>query len=166
MDDVTVEVKGLAELQQALEQLPTKFANRGVRAALNAGGNIIRNGMAALAPKDTGFLEEHFNVKLKLLRGGLLGGSAFIGPNGKIDYPAYVSGAYNIVRNAKNKAIKVGRVAVATVARYLEFGTAKMAKKPFMTQAFETRKEAALAAITNTLRIALESAVADSPKRQ
>lgn len=147
---VTVEVKGLSELQANMEALPAKVAKKGLRAALKSGGLAIRDAMVALAPKDTGFLAEHFNMKMKINRDELAG-SIFIGPQGKIDYPAYTSGAYNIKRKASGKIVKVGRVAVATVARFLEFGTSKMAKKPFMTQAFESHKEAALQAITSKL---------------
>jgi HK97 gp10 family phage protein len=158
MDDFTTEIKGLDELQHALEELPRKVAQRGLRKALKSGAGPVQEGMVNLAPKyagnDTrwpiGFLAEHFGVKVKIGRDEL-SGSAFIGPQGKIDYPMFASGAYKIVRNAKNKAIKVGRIAVTTVARFLEFGTSKMPKQPFMTQAFDTNKEAALENITHSL---------------
>jgi HK97 gp10 family phage protein len=150
---VTVEVKGLSELQAKLEELPKKVADKGLRKALKAGGNVIRNAMVMLAPKDTGFLAEHFGTKIRILH-TYLGGSAFIGPQGKVDYPAYASGAYNIKRKG-GKIRKVGRVAVATVARFFEFGTSKMGKKPFMTQAFESHKQEALDAIAEELRDAL-----------
>lgn len=143
---VTVEVKGLAELQQKLEELPIKVAKRGIRAALRAGGDVLRSEIITLAPKDTGFLAEHFGTKIKMRRDELAG-SAFIGPQGKVDYPAFMSGAYRIVRSAKGKAKKVGRVAVATVARYLEFGTSKMGKRPFITPAFDAKHGAILDAI-------------------
>ncbi|HZR66613.1 MAG TPA: HK97-gp10 family putative phage morphogenesis protein [Terriglobales bacterium] len=137
---VTVEVKGLKELQDKLEELPNKIARRGIRQALRAGAEIIRGEMVSNAPKDSGFLEEHIDVKTRL-KSDLLAGSAFIGPNGKQLYP----------RNPKWPA----RTA-ALVAKWLEFGTSRMSKKPFMTQAFETRKEDALEAITRKLREALE----------
>jgi HK97 gp10 family phage protein len=136
---VTVEVKGLRELQDKLEALPTKLARRGIRQALRAGADVIRSAMVANAPKDSGFLEEHIDVKTRL-KSDLLAGSAFIGPNGKQVYP----------RNPKWPA----RTA-ALIAKWLEFGTSRMSKKPFMTQAFETRKEDALEAITEKLRDAL-----------
>lgn len=143
---VTVEVKGLAELQEKLEALPLKVAKKGIRAALRAGGDVLRSEIITLAPKDTGFLAEHFGTKIKMRRDELAG-SAFIGPQGKVDYPAFMSGAYRIARNAKGKAKKVGRVAVATVARYLEFGTSKMSKRPFITPAFDAKSAAILDAI-------------------
>lgn len=163
MEDFEITMTGLAELQDALEDLPRKVAEKGLRTSLKAGAAPILNSMVTLAPKFTGFLAEHFSAKLKISHDSL-SGSAFIGPKGKVDYPAYISGAYNIVRNAKGKAIKIGKIAVATIARFLEFGTSKMAKKPFMTQAFETNKERALNAIIEKLTIAVEQAADESPK--
>lgn len=154
-DEFTVEIKGLDELQKAMEELPLKVAKKGLRAALKAGAAPMLNGMHAGAPKKTGFMAEHFGVKLKINRDELAG-SAFIGPQGKVDYPEYLSGAYRIVRKANGKVKKVGKIAVATIVRFFEFGTSKMAKKPFMTQAFETNKEAALEAIIEKLRDAVE----------
>lgn len=162
-DEVTFEIKGLDELQQALEELSEKVANKGVKAALKAGAEPIQNAMVTLAPKNTGFLAEHFSTKIKMVRDALAG-SAFIGPQGKIEYPAFLSGAYNIVRRKSGKIVKVGRIAVATVARFLEFGTSKMSKKPFMTQAFETQKEEALARITFSLSDTIKAAADAAPK--
>lgn len=155
-DAVTVEVKGLDTLQAALEALPQKMAKRGIRAALRAGADVLRNEMMALVRKDTGFLEEHLGTKIKFQRGELAA-TAYVGPQGRIDYPAFLSGAYRIARTAKGKAKKVGRIAVATVARYLEFGTSKMGKQPFMTPAFDSTQSQILDAIVSKLRDTLES---------
>jgi HK97 gp10 family phage protein len=139
MDDFTVEIKGLDQLQAALEELPEKVAKRGLRQSLRAGGSVIKDGMISGAPQESGFLSEHIDVKTRL-RADELAGSAFIGPNGKMVYP--------------RKPGWPPRTA-ALVARWLEFGTSRIAKKPFMTQAFETRKQDALDAIVSKLRDAL-----------
>jgi HK97 gp10 family phage protein len=149
-DYVTVKVQGLDQLQKNMEALPAKVAKKGLRQALKKGGLVMRDAMVTLAPKDTGFLAEHFNMRMGIRRDELAG-QIYIGPQGKIDYPAYASGAYNIRRRANGKIKKAGRIAVATVARFLEFGTSKMAKRPFMTQAFESYKEKALEMITQAL---------------
>lgn len=148
---ITAEVKGLDTLQQKLEELPVKLAKRGLKAAARAGATVFVNGMVRLAPRHTGFLAEHFNIRIKFQKNELAC-TAYIGPQGKMDYPEFLSGAYRIARNAKGKVKKIGRIAVATVARFLEFGTSKMSKKPFMTQAFETGKEAALEAVIVELK--------------
>lgn len=156
---VTVNIKGLDTLQTKLEAMPEKLAKKGLRAALRAGAALFKSAMVSGAPKDTGFLAEHFGVKVKINRDGLAG-TVYIGPQGKVDYPAFMSGAYKIKRRA-GKIIKVGRVAVATVARFLEFGTAKMAKKPFMTQAYEGQKTNALNEVIDILWNAVQDAARD-----
>jgi|SRR5208282_753899 len=162
-DDITVEIKGLSELQSALESLPQKVAKHGLRAALKSGAAPIESAMVSEAPHDTGFMSEHFGTKLKINRDEIAG-SAFIGPQGKVDYPSFASGAYKIIRSATGKARRVGKIAVATIVRFLEFGTAKMSKKPFMTRAFEGHKDEALANITEALANAVEQAAAEVPK--
>src|SRR5574337_615803 len=158
-DWVTCEVKGLDELQKKLEELPHKIVAKGLRKALRAGANVFFTAMVELAPKDTGFLSQHFGSKLSMARDkDELAGTAYIGPKGKIDYPYYNSGAYKIKRDKKNKAHNIGRIAVATVARFLEFGVKGHVKKPFMTQAFESSKQKALDAVTTELSKAVEDA--------
>jgi len=157
-DDISFEIKGLRELQKAFEELAPKVCNKGVRDALKAGSAPIQTGMYTNAPRyaggrdypPVGWLASHFSTKIHISH-DLVKGSAFIGPQGKIDYPMYASGAFKIVRNAKGKIFKIGRIAVATVARFLEFGTKKMSKKPFMTQSFEANKTAALERIIESL---------------
>ena len=53
------------------------------------------------------------------------------------------------------KAKKPGRISVVAVARFLEFGTTKMAKKPFMVAALKTSQAEALNILTNSIRTAL-----------
>ena len=155
---VTCEVKGLSDLQAKLEEIPKFVARKGIRKSLALGGSIMRYALWMMAPRDTGFLAEHFDVKLRQMRGDIYAGSAFIGPQGKMDYPDK-DGSYREKMNKKGKIRKVGRISVASVARFLEFGTRKMAKKPFMSQAFESYKQATADAIINSLRASLNEAV-------
>lgn len=153
-DYVTCEVQGLDVFEKAMEALNEKVQTKGLRAALKAGASVIKEVMYFTAPHDTGFLAAHFSITYRLIR-GVFAGNAYIGPQGKMDYPAFLSGAYKI-RRFKNKIKKVGRVAVATVARFLEFGTGKMAKKPFMTAAAENSKARVIDAITASLQQTIE----------
>jgi HK97 gp10 family phage protein len=85
---VTVNIKGLDELQKKLEELPKLVAAKVLKDSLLAAGNVIRDEMAARAPKDSGLLSEHFNVKLKVEKQGIAA-TAFVGPDGTIDYPKH-----------------------------------------------------------------------------
>lgn len=152
MMDENVNIKGLDQLLATLEILPRKVADKDVSVALRAGGKVVQNAFAASAPEDTGFLAEHFNVKVKLRREEL-GGSAYVGPDARADYPER-DGGYRL-KVLKNKLRKVGRISVLSVCRFLEFGTSKMGKKPFMTQAFEGSKDGALDAMTTSLQVGI-----------
>lgn len=157
---VTVEVKGLDILEKKLEQLPFIVARKGLRGALRKGGNVFKQGMVNGAPVDTGFLSKHFGVRIKMERNELAG-TAYIGPQGKIDYPDDAKGSYRLKKVGK-KVKKIGRVAVATVARFLEFGTSKMGKRPFMTQAYETQKQNVLDVVTKELADAIDEAARET----
>jgi HK97 gp10 family phage protein len=85
-------------------------------------------------------------------RDGLIG-NAFIGPAGKMYYPD---------RGTKEKGTATGKnpkkgglVPVASVARFLEFGTSKMAAKPFMRPSFKQSAQDALDSLIESLRDAL-----------
>jgi len=51
---------------------------------------------------------------------------------------------------------QAGRISVAAVARFLEFGTSKMAARPFITQAFESTKEACMQIIREEILSGIE----------
>lgn len=153
-DIVEVKITGMDELQKKLEELPKKIGDNIFRRALKSAAKIVINAMVALAPKDTGFLSEHFGTRTRIQRQNIAG-SIFIGPEGKIDYPD-TDGGYRVKINAKGNTRKVGRVSVVSVARFLEYGTVKEKKVPFMSQAFEATKEQALNQIIDAIKDALK----------
>lgn len=140
---VTINIAGLDKIQHELEVVPRRDANKILRTALKDGAGEILQGMHREAPKDSGFLDEHFGSRISLKGGGLVAGTAFIGPQGKINYPK---------RGTGGRGGRMRTIAVASVARFLEFGTSKMPANPFMTRAFESTKESALFKIIGTLR--------------
>lgn len=138
---VSIEVKGLDELQKALEDLVDKDGNKYVRAAVNAGGNVVKDRIVQNAPKDSGLLADHIDKRTRKQKGEALAISALIGPNSK----------EVIHKQAKGKTSGLPRTAAA-IAKMLEFGTKKMPKKPFMSQAWESSKQEALDALVAKLR--------------
>jgi HK97 gp10 family phage protein len=129
-DLVSVQVQGLAELEAKLESVPLKIARAILRRAVKAGGEIFRAEMQARVNRLTGFLAAHIGIRLST-RG--LSGTARVGPQ-VINYP---------IRPSKRPG-RGRTITAASVGRFLEFGTRKMAKRPFIRQAFETKKEQAL----------------------
>jgi len=151
-DAVTVKITGLAELQKALEEVPKEVSKKVLRKSLTAAAKVVREAMVDHAPKDTGFLEDHFNIKFKSHKRDIAA-SAFIGPDGKAVYPKQLPKGMQgpNAANSRQRTIKV-----VSVARFLEFGTSKMGAKPFMTQGFENAKDNALEIIIDGIKDALE----------
>src|SRR5882724_9751186 len=135
-ETVTVKIHGLDELQRNLERIPREVSKKILRRALRKAAKVVREAIVNFAPKASGFLAEHFNIKFKSRKADIAG-SAFIGPDGKIKYP-------------NKQAMRV-----QDVARYHEFGTSKMAADPFMTRGFEQTKDQALEIIVEEIKKAL-----------
>lgn len=152
-DGVTWKIIGADKLQDKLEELEKRVANQGLKAALSAGGEAIEIETVRSAPSDTGFMRQHFGHRIQL-RPQERAGSIFIGPEGKIDYPK-AGGVYKHKVDKKGKRLNVGRIAVASVVRFLEFGTSKMSAKPFMTQAIVSASHRAVDAVITKLKEAL-----------
>jgi HK97 gp10 family phage protein len=162
---VTVEVSGLEELQNSLTELPERLAKVGIRRALAQGAKIFQAGIFTLArvikvgtpAAPVGFLREHFGWRISANRGDPLAAWAYIGPQGKIDYPD-ADGGYREKNKKNGKMAKIGRIAVASVARFLEFGTSKLPAKPFMETAFEQYKNMVLDEVIRILAGEVEAA--------
>jgi len=144
-DTIEFEIKGLQSLQEKLEELPKKTADKVLRSTLKDCGELMRASAANHAPHDTGFMAQHFSQRTKIQKKDVAG-AVFVGPDGKIDYPLDKLGSYKDIRNKKGKVKRsIGRVAVATVVRFLEYGTSKMSARPFMAQSFRTIEKALIA---------------------
>jgi HK97 gp10 family phage protein len=162
---VTVNIKGLAELQKKLEQELPKDARLALRVALNAGAGDFKNAMVAAAPvesegENSGFLRDHIKTKVTLRRNDLAG-TALVGPTTDA-YPGREGKQGHVeFRTVTGKKISfdskhAGAVTASRVARFLEFGTSKMSQHAFMTPAFESSKESALSHIIAKIKEALK----------
>jgi HK97 gp10 family phage protein len=153
-DTVTVEIKGLDDLQRRLAALPTEVTRPILQDVLREAGNEVKAAFVAGAPHDTGFLAEHFRVRVSVKKEDVQG-AAFIGTQPHADYPDRDGGFRAKLSKALGK-MSVGRISVSSVARYLEFGTRKMAANPFMSRAWESVKDNVLDKIVNGIRDALQ----------
>lgn len=148
-DFVTVKITGLSEIQKKLEQMPEKVAKRAIRSALKRAAGIVRQKIVDMAPRKTGFLSGHFDIKIRQFR-GFLAAVAHIGPNSKIYYPPNPRAGK---RGGKRKSMPV-----IAVAQFHEFGTSRMPAHPFMRPAFTATREQMIEAISEELRKAVEEA--------
>lgn len=150
---VTWKITGLDELQDRLAELPKTIASRVLRKTLRDAGESLKSAIVAAAPHHTGFLSEHFDVRVSV-KANELEATAFIGPEGRMYYPGV---------GEKERGVSTGKfphkgglVPVASVARFLEFGTRKMGAKPFMSTTFEEKKEGLINEIIDGIREALD----------
>jgi HK97 gp10 family phage protein len=141
-DLIEVEIKGGEEIQEKLENLPSRIGKAIVKKALRAGAAVFRDEMALLAPqgwhvfrnteykgqkfkgrsRDFGVLSRSIRTSLSI-RGDELEGEAKIGPSKK-----------------------------AFWGLFEEFGRRGARKQPFIRKAFDSARDKALAAFINTAK--------------
>ena len=149
-------VQGLRELQAALKELPDRIARNVLRGSVSAGAAVIRKEAAARAPVSAGPKRQ---------------GQPPPGTLKRSVYQKQIRNLSSLVRQTfivsvrkgkkyRNQGKKGNLSQDAWYARFVEFGTAKMAARPFLRPAFEARKGEAVAAIKDYLarRIPLEVA--------
>lgn len=155
----TVEIKGLSELRRKLQALPPALSSRSggpVRSALFKAAKVVRDEARQLAPRRTGLLAANVVAKRNPHPES---------HNANEEYGVMVSSIKrkyaNTARNRRKRRVgKSYRVAGPSYYwRFLEFGTRKMAAKPFMRPAFERTKQRALEVFKIALSAAIDRAV-------
>lgn len=140
----TVEVKGLRELREALLQLPRKLDRPILNQALRAGARLMvleaRSRVAVL----------HGVVKKNIF-------ARAIRPEPRMAATViFAVRKLTVKQIIKRKAFNIKRGLARYASdpfywRFLEFGTSKMAARPFMRPAFEAKKVAAVAAFSTVM---------------
>lgn len=124
MADFAVEILGLKELDQALQQMAWPAARRALRKGMRQGANVVRDEVRAKAPVKTGNLRRKIRTRER-----------------RED------------ADGLRFAIEIPRSAF--YGRFIEFGTSRVAAKPFMRPAAEAKTEAAVSAMRNALAEAI-----------
>lgn len=162
---VTCKITGLDELQSKLESLSENVALKGIRNALKEGGKVIQKQLENRSPDRSGFLRKHFNVKMSMKGKGDLAGAAYIGPDNAV-YPKemgkqMLSDLLHLKAKEQRAVLKAhkGRISVLSVCRFLEFGTSKMSKKPFMVAAFKSVGSKVMDVVVKSLQSAVEEKI-------
>lgn len=123
-DRVDLQVEGLDELNRKLRALGPDLATRALRAAVAAGAQEIKKDVVARVPVATGTLRRA--VYTKFIR-------EESGPERKTFFVGVRSGKRYQKKNLD-----------AFYWRFLEFGTARLAARPFIRPAWDARAGAAL----------------------
>ncbi len=141
-----MQLDGFKELAAAMRELSPRIAKNALRAAVASGAGVVRDDAKARAPESTageksvsapppGTLKRAIAIKRDKDSQGNLAAK----------YSVFVRQARN--GSVGQKGVKAYGRMDAYYAKFVEFGTSKMAAKPFLRPAFEARKEDAITAI-------------------
>lgn len=139
-----VKIHGLNDVRKALRALPKEIRNRELQKALRPGANVIRNTARAMAPRGVGFYRR-LRGKPWAHYAGTLQNSIVVRAEKKKYKRDAARLKVGVLHN--NRDPNVG----AWYWRFVEFGTSKMAARPFMVPAFETAKYTANRLIQDAL---------------
>lgn len=130
-ETITFRVEGLTALDRQLHSLPVSVAGRALTASVRAGARIVKEAVRDKAPVHTGALRD--NLYLANERTG----------------------------SDAEKTVLVGiRNRKTYYWRFVEFGTRKMAARPFLRPAFDGCEHEAVDAITDKLDQRITTALA------
>lgn len=154
-----IHVQGLDQLARALRGLPTRVARNSLRGAVYAGAKLIRDEARLKAPVAS-------EAQAKQEPPGTLRRSVIMKQIPQLSNNERQT-FFVTVRHGKkyrNQGKRGGLSQDAWYWRFVEFGTVKMAARPFLRPAFESKKHQALAAIKNRLSERIEQAVQELRK--
>ncbi len=140
-----VRIEGLSEFAAALREMPKNISRKYLRATVSAAGKVIRDEARVNVSKDNP------HVRTGTLRRAIaLGRSNKRSKYGVEVFHVFVRQAMN--KNGRGtKTVKAYGKFDAYYWYFLEFGTSKMDKRPFMRPAFDTRKDDAIKAMQDVL---------------
>lgn len=143
----TLEVKGLRELQERLKTLAPNLARNALRASVAAGATTIRKAAQERAPYYHGDVAKGHPPPGTLKRSIVQKQAA---EKSSLFRQVYVV-AVRKGKKYQNQGKKGHLSQDAYYWPFVEFGTSKMAARPFMRPAFESKKVAAVQAIKDKL---------------
>lgn len=131
-----MEVSGLAELGRSLRELETELAVKLLRASTSVAAATIRKEAEARAPFRTGTTRRAIYIYRDSKNSGRYQQVFLVGVRMGKRFQQLT------IKTGKRKGETIN--ADAYYAKFLEYGTRRMAKRPFMRPAFDNKREAAV----------------------
>jgi len=151
----SMRVDGLRELQARLKEFAPAIAAKALGASVNVGAKVIKDDAIARAPYYTGVVQDGHPPPGTLRRSIIT---------------VKIPGESNQYKKVYAVTVRTGmkyrfkgngwKGQDAYYWRWVEFGTSKMAAKPFMRPAYESQKIAAMDAIIDALHINIDKQAA------
>lgn len=153
-----IKVEGLQELQRKLLALPKKVQGKPTRGALNSGAKLIKVRARELVAVDTGFLREAIIQYPVKQSEHAYSDQVRVGVRKRVRKGAKLSKKYKAALSARRRRSSAQRSVTPKYWRYLEFGTSRMAARPFLRPAFEREKASAVSRIAQRMREEIDKA--------
>lgn len=156
-----IRIEGLDDVLAALMALPDSITKNAAPFAMRKGANVIAKEAKARAPVRTGNLQKRIAVRKRKRKPQGIGLMYSVGVLGGAS-ATYGNTKANRRKGLVGKKFQTG--GTAYYWRFLEFGTEKLAAKPFLRPAFDSKAEAAVQAIADGFRTGLVRAVTKALK--
>jgi len=143
------ELQGLREISLKLKRLPKNIRNRHVGKALRAGAKIVRDDARRAAPEAPVKIGGKYPVIPGIVKKNIVVRTS-TGRRAGANADVKVRIGVNVDRTGRTTGTD------AFYWRFHEFGTAKLAARPFLRPAFEGNKAPILAAITRQMKTAIK----------
>lgn len=154
MAGIEFKIEGLDEVLRKLKVLPERFANRGMRRALRKGANVVRDAARANAKAiDDPETRERIWKNIVVQGGGRRREKLAGGPMMRVG----VLGGARLKSDADVSGLSGGNT---THWRLVEFGTSKVAARPFMRPALQNNLTRATEAVVSAAVAELDKEVA------
>lgn len=159
MAAITVRVDGLRELGEAMRALGNETSQKIAHAMASAAARLVRDQAKKLAPVATGEMRDNIIAK-KLRKSETVLTSEY-----KVGVKRYKRKYANTKRNVRmRRAGTEYELDIAYYWRYVEFGTVKMAPRPFIRPAIDQNKFTAIEAMRKVGQRRIEAAARKAAK--
>lgn len=155
---VRIELKGFRELGDRLKALGPDVARNGLRTADFAGAKIIRDAAKETVPVKTGLLQAQIYASRRRTPENVAKYTVIVKKKAKF---LLIARRADTAKNRKKGRVgKYHQIAGPNVyGRFIEFGTSKMAARPFLRPATLNNVNNAIEAIRSGLQKAIDRAV-------